>query len=187
MSGAKREQILDAAERMIRDRGFNGVSFRDLAQEVGIKSASVHYHFPTKADLGSAVTRRYTDRFVDALGHPAEADAIPTLIDAFRNSLARDGLMCLCGMLAAEAGGLPGPVVAETRRFFERTEDWLTAALPASGTTEDRAAASRLLAELEGAMLIARAHDDIEVFERIVAPHLGLGGDERSASERTAG
>ncbi len=187
MAGPKRDQILDAAERMIRDRGFNGVSFRDLAHDVGIKSASVHYHFPTKADLGAAVARRYTERFVDALGDPEDADAIPTLIEAFRTSLARDQLMCLCGMLAAESGGLPDPVVSETRRFFERTEDWLSAALSASPALGDPTAASRLLAELEGAMLVARAHGDVSVFDRIVAPHIRQPETAHETSPERAG
>ena len=72
-------EILDAAERAIRDRGYNAVSFRDLAAAVGVKSASVHHHFPTKADLGAAVARRYAERFLDALGDPATWPSSPTI------------------------------------------------------------------------------------------------------------
>ena len=50
--------IMDAAERRMRIGGFNGFSFREIAADVGVKSASVHYHFPTKENLAAAVTRR---------------------------------------------------------------------------------------------------------------------------------
>lgn len=65
---SKKEQLLDIAEGMIRLGGYNSVSFRTLAEMAGIKSASVHYHFPTKEDLGSALAERYTDKFLSALG-----------------------------------------------------------------------------------------------------------------------
>ena len=58
----RRSAILDVAERRIRAHGYNGFSFREIADEIGIKSASVHYHFPTKADLAAAVAKRYRER-----------------------------------------------------------------------------------------------------------------------------
>ena len=61
-------EILDAAEGFARQTGYNGFSFRDIAAEIGIKSASVHYHFPTKGDLGAALARRYAERFFERLG-----------------------------------------------------------------------------------------------------------------------
>ena len=90
---SKAVEILDAAETMIQSQGYNGFSFREIADQVGIKSASVHYHFPTKADLGAAVARRYTDRFLDQLppaGTPGLSikDALQALITAFSQHLA---------------------------------------------------------------------------------------------------
>ncbi|MDF2795086.1 MAG: transcriptional regulator, TetR family [Pseudomonas orientalis] len=52
---------MTAARKMVQTRGYNGLSFRELAKEVGIKSASIHYHFPTKGDLGAALAKRYTE------------------------------------------------------------------------------------------------------------------------------
>ena len=71
-TNSKRDAILDIAEAMIRNAGFNAFSTRDVANAVGIKSASVHYHFPTKADMGVAVTERYTSRFLEQLGDPGK-------------------------------------------------------------------------------------------------------------------
>lgn len=48
-----------AAKRTAQARGYGGLNFRDLAAEVGIKAASIYHHFPSKADLGAAVARRY--------------------------------------------------------------------------------------------------------------------------------
>src|SRR5215510_10149490 len=130
----KREEILDVAEAMIRTAGFNGFSTREVAEAVGIKAASVHYHFPTKADIGVAVTGRYTDRFLEALGDPdrfkGDPRQVATLyVDSFRQALVRDGKLCLCAVLGAEIGGLPTEVGEHTRIFFERNIEWLGRAL----------------------------------------------------------
>jgi AcrR family transcriptional regulator len=108
----KAGEILDSAERQARRRGYNGFSFRDLAADVGIKSASVHYHFPTKAELGAAVAQRYTERFMAHLGDPADPEVAPDAlleryVAAFRRALVRDRQMCLCGLLGAEVESLP--------------------------------------------------------------------------------
>ncbi len=73
---SKAEEILDIAERLVRGHGRNGFSFRDVASRAGVKSASVHYYVPARADLGAAVARRYTDRFMDGLGDPGLRKAL---------------------------------------------------------------------------------------------------------------
>ncbi|MEO1114499.1 MAG: TetR/AcrR family transcriptional regulator [Pseudomonadota bacterium] len=176
------EKILDLAETLIRQNGYNGFSFRDIASGVGVKSSSVHYYFPTKADLGARVARRYTDRFLDLLGDPEEpampAEAvISKLHHAFARSLGQDGQMCLCGILAAESAGLPDAVVREAKAFFDRTGAWLTKGLSQSdwgaGVSEDDLTRQSLavLAQLEGAMLIAKVQGRPDVFGEL-APTL---------------
>src|SRR6516162_1366615 len=90
------------AEAHIRDAGYGGFSFRDLAAELGIKSASVHHHFPTKAIMAAAIARRYRERFLVAVAaklNETPEDAIAAYRSAFREALDRDGRMCLCGVL----------------------------------------------------------------------------------------
>ncbi|MFT5578547.1 MAG: TetR/AcrR family transcriptional repressor of nem operon, partial [Paraglaciecola psychrophila] len=70
MNLSTKEELLKVAQLKVRSGGYNSFSFRELAAEVGIKSASVHYHFPTKSDLGAAVAHQYTDEFLKALGDP---------------------------------------------------------------------------------------------------------------------
>src|SRR5246127_1071813 len=101
------ERLMDLAEAHIRNAGYGGFSFRDLAAEIGIKSASVHHHFPTKAKMAAAVARRYGDRFLASVARQSNEsaeDAIAAYRSAFRAAFDRDGRMCLCGVLGAEAG-----------------------------------------------------------------------------------
>src|SRR5258708_23937170 len=98
---------MDLAEGHIRHAGYRGFSFRELAAELGIKSASVHHHFPTKATLAAAVVRRYADRFlatVPSLPNKTGDDAISAYLSAFRKALARDRRLCPCGALGCALG-----------------------------------------------------------------------------------
>ena len=167
-------RILDIAERMARQGGYNSFSFRDIAAEIGIKAASVHYHFANKEALGAAIAERYTDTFLGALGAPDDAppdEMIHRYIAAYRSALLDDGLMCLCGMFGAEITDLPAPVAAKTRAFFERNMDWLCQVYAAKGydAQEARTKSGALIAQLEGAMILARSLDDMALFDRISA------------------
>jgi len=53
-----RHRVLDEAERLFHTRGYNAVTMRDIAFEVGIRQASLYYHFPSKEQLFVAVTER---------------------------------------------------------------------------------------------------------------------------------
>lgn len=171
------DRILDVAERLIRARGFDGVSFRDVAAAVGIRSASVHYHFPTKAELGVAVMRRYAERFFAALDGPDAAALSPVgrlarYVATFRRGLADEGLMCLGGMMGAEVAGLPPAVAAEARRFAERNLAWLETLLravpgAALSPADARARACTIFAVLEGAMILSRTLDTPDPFDLI--------------------
>ena len=170
----KAEEIMDVAERLARTGGYGAFSFRDIAQAVGIKSASVHYHFPTKEDLGEALVRRYTDNFLAALGDAADpgqsTDAkIARFVDAFRKAMRDDRLMCLCGLFGAEISVLPDRVASQTRDFYQRSRDWLAEALSDDPQYRDEDARARaalaLIARLQGAMIMARSLGDDAVFE----------------------
>lgn len=163
-------RILDVAERMARQGGYNAFSFRDIANEIGVKSASIHYHFPTKEDLGQAMVRRYTDRFLDALGAPDDAEPQKMLaryVDVYRKALVEQQLMCLCGMFGAEIAKLPEPVSVRTREFFQRNLDWLETVFRAAGTADPHKKSGETIARLEGAMILARAMNDMDLFQRI--------------------
>ena len=125
--------ILDAAERLVQVRGFNGFSYADIAQELSVTKASLHYHFPGKADLGQALIDRYAERFALALDAIEARGGTPIdELDAYAGLYAAvfaDHRMCLCGMLAAEYETLPGPMRGSIAGFFDVNEAWLAKVL----------------------------------------------------------
>lgn len=154
--------ILDAAEERIRQSGYSGFSFREVAADIGVKSSSVHYHFPTKERLAAAVARRYTDRFLAAVDSElarSGGDIVRAWRQVFREAFHRDGRMCLCGALAATSYDLAEEVRVEVKRFFLLGIEKLTA----GGLGKD--AAVHVLATLEGAMLTANILDDRSMFD----------------------
>lgn len=164
-------RILDIAEDLVQARGFNGFSYANIAAEVGISKAALHYHFPGKADLGLALITRYAERFSASLADLDRAEATPTeRLAAYArlyDQVLHQSKMCLCGMLAAEYQTLPAPMQAAVAGFFEANENWLEkvleegsqdASLRFRGTA--RETARLVVACLEGAMLVARPSRD---------------------------
>ena len=127
------ERILDVSERLVQSRGFNGFSYANVAAELGITTASLHYHFPGKAELGEALIERYAARFADSLeAIDTRAPDAPAKLTAYSGLYAdvlRGRRMCLCGMLAAEYETLPQPMRDEVVRFFDDNEEWLASVL----------------------------------------------------------
>ena len=169
-------RILDIAERLVQSRGFNGFSYADIAAELQISKASLHYHFPGKAELGEALIGRYASRFAAALqAIDATAAAAPAKLDAYAELYAdvvRGNGMCLCGMLAAEYRTLPVPMRDAVVGFFDENEVWLEAVLEQGReqgtlhfTGAARATARMIVSGLEGAMLVARPYADPARFE----------------------
>jgi TetR/AcrR family transcriptional repressor of nem operon len=164
-------QILDVAERLVQVRGFNAFSYADVAADLGLTNAALHYHFPTKSDLGEALISRYAARFVGAL---LEIDG--SLVDPLRKldayvdlyaEVLRHRRMCLCGMLAAEYETLSVGMQGAVALFFEKNENWLAEVLAEglrdgqlrfAGSALDEARS--IVSGLEGAMLIARSLGD---------------------------
>jgi TetR/AcrR family transcriptional repressor of nem operon len=167
----KKQELLKAAEDKVRSGGYSNFSFRELAKEVGIKSASVHYHFPTKADLGAELARQYTDNFMTLLGEPQALkelgkNPIKVYIAQFRRALIEDEKMCLCGLLGAETDCLPEKVKDETKRFFKLNLDWLQLAYKLTGVPDYQDKAANALSLLEGAIMVSKAVGDNQFFDQ---------------------
>jgi len=169
-------RILDSAESLVQVRGFNGFSYADVAAELAVTKASLHYHFPGKAELGRALIVRYATRFNAALaGIDASGADAPAMLGAYARLYAdvlRGQRMCLCGMLAAEYQTLPEPMREAVLGFFDENETWVERVLIRGrdeGTLafagEPREAARLIVSALEGAMLVARPYGDVERFE----------------------
>jgi TetR/AcrR family transcriptional regulator, transcriptional repressor for nem operon len=169
-------RALSVAEELAQQRGFNGFSYADISERLRVTKASLHYHFPSKAELGRALLVRYRIAFEGALCAIAErtADARERLrryASLYRNVLV-DDRMCLCGMFAAEYSTLPEPMQLELKAFFDANERWLSRVLEdgrCAGTLAFRETpkqrARLLLGTLEGAMLVARTYGDTKRFQ----------------------
>ena len=180
-------RILDSAERLVQVRGFNGFSYADVAGELDMTTAALHYHFPGKGELGRALIERYTERFVAALSDIDQRIAeAPAKLDAYAGLYAdvlRGQRMCLCGMLAAEYQTLPDPMRAAVIAFIDVNEEWVEKVLAdgrragtiaVAGTPAD--AARLIVGGLEGAMLVARPYGDLARFETAAAGLLASVG-----------
>lgn len=186
-------QILDVAERLVQERGFNGFSYADVAEELGISKAALHYHFASKAELGEALVERYAARFADALVALDARDVEPLeQLRAYAQLYAevfQDERMCLCGMLAADYATLPSPMQERVVRFFDDNEAWLARVLRdgrEAGTLRFQGSPSThartLLAGLEGAMLVSRPYGDLRRFRMAAAMLIdGLAADPADA------
>jgi TetR/AcrR family transcriptional regulator, transcriptional repressor for nem operon len=174
--GDTRSRILDVAERLVQVRGFNGFSYADVATELEITKASLHYHFPGKAELGETLIARYSERFADALAAiDTRLTDAPAKLDAYASLYAdvlREQRMCLCGMLAAEYETLAPPIRDAVITFLDDNEVWLERVLEQgrkdrslrfSGSA--RETARSIVGGLEGAMLVARPYGEVERFE----------------------
>jgi TetR/AcrR family transcriptional repressor of nem operon len=189
-----RSRILDVGERLVQVRGFNGFSYADIAAELSLTKAALHYHFPSKAELGEALVVRYAERFAHALAAiDANITSASAKLDAYANLYAqvlRRERMCLCGMLAAEYQTLSSPIRNAVVAFLEDNEAWLAlvlehgrkdGSLRFSNTAADTARS--LIGGLEGAMLVARSYGAVDQFDTTAAQLLaGLAGAKTTKS-----
>jgi TetR/AcrR family transcriptional repressor of nem operon len=172
------QRILDIAERLVQTRGFNGFSYADIASALTLTKASLHYHFPTKAELGKRLIARYEAGFMKALEEieratPDARDRLRRYAKIYADVL-RNDRMCLCGMLAAEYATLPTPMKEEMRHFFDENERWLVRVLEEGRTAGSLRftgpaldVARALVGSLEGAMMIARSYGEVARLETV--------------------
>jgi len=184
MTSSTRDTIMTVARAMVQAQGYNALSFRDLAAAVGVKSSSIHYHFPTKDDLGAQLARAYTDEFLAYLegvyaGSQDWQAAVNSYIGVFRDTLLRENRMCLGGILAAERPQLAPQVGLEVERFTGTLVAWLAQMAKAGQPKLTQKAAQQrgyaMFAAIEGAQLVARGCGDVAVFDDIVASYRSAG------------
>ena len=170
------DRILTIAERLVQHRGFNAFSYSDVAEAVGIRKASLHYHFATKADLGLALVARYRKSFLEALdGIAEEEDRASRRLEryaALYGSVLRKKRMCMCGMLATDAATLPKPMRESVAAFFTENVGWLAGVLDRGRKDKELAfdgtavaMATFFVGSLEGAMLVAHGSGSHESFD----------------------
>jgi TetR/AcrR family transcriptional repressor of nem operon len=170
-------RILDVGDRLVQTRGYNGFSYADVAGELSITTASLHYHYRAKRILGQALVDRYATRFLAALeaistGGLAPPAELRAYVSLYRGVL-EQGRMCLCGMLAAEQQTLPQGMRTSLAGFFDENEAWLAGVVERGRAqhairddgTPSREVARTVLGALEGGMLVAHGTGEIDRFD----------------------
>lgn len=178
---------MDIAEELVQRRGFNAFSYADIAAAMDITKASLHYHFPSKSELGAKLIRRYEEKFLEALEtitrETGDAQQRLRRYVGLWLVVLRDDRMCLCGMLAAEYSTLAPPMKLALKAFMDRHEAWLAGVMREGrdrgevtfeGTAEE--IAGLMIGALEGTMMMARAHNEIGRFILIIRRMLGRLG-----------
>ncbi len=182
-STSSSDRILAAATRIAQAHGYSGLNVRSLAEEVGIKAASLYHHFPSKADLAAAVARRYWEDSAAALeALSAETqDPIQSLRrypETFRRSLENGNRICLCSFMAAESDDLPDAVKTEVQAFADVNIAWLGKMLVAAravGAKDAKKRARAIFAAVGGAQLMARGRSDIKLFDALIESYQDSG------------
>lgn len=183
MSQNAKEDILAAAKEVAQAHGYAGINFRDLAELVGIKAASIYYHFPSKAELATAVATRYwqdAETFLNTLleESPTPLAALRRYPETFRWALVNDNRMCLCSFMGAESDDLPEPVLKEVRTFADVNIAWLSKTLVAAKlvtTKESQRRARAIFAAVAGAQLMARTRADVSLYDELIEGYRAAG------------
>jgi TetR/AcrR family transcriptional repressor of nem operon len=177
--------ILACARSLIAVGGYNGFSYADIAGVVGIRKASIHHHFPSKADLVTTLVIRYREAAeagIAGLEHGIHGplDQLRAYISYWKSCIGdASAPFCVCALLASELPALPADVALEIRAYFRFLSGWLTALFERgvrAGTLTLAAAphieAQGFMATVHGAMLSARAYDDTAMFGVIMDAQL---------------
>src|ERR1700744_899528 len=165
MSANAREDILAAAKLVAQAHGYAGLNFRDLAEQVGIKAASVYYYFPSKADLAAAVAKRYWEdsaAYLESLleNSPGPREALRRYPETFRWALENENRICFCSFMSAQFDDLPESVKTEVQTFADVNIAWLKRVLIAAKVASPREAEKRARAissGIVGPQLVARS------------------------------
>ena len=179
--GETHSLLLDLAETLIRKRGYDGFSYADIASDAGIRKASIHYHFPTKPDLGLAVLDRYKERLIRRLGDIGRksrtgGQAVTEVIELYRPAEDAPDLSCLCVVLSGETLSISDQMVEaldrSNREVITAIEGMLITgrrdrSISVGGDPSLEAMA--ILAQLQGAQLLARTGRDPEIFDEAVS------------------
>ncbi|MCU4180727.1 TetR/AcrR family transcriptional regulator [Bosea sp. BH3] len=179
------DKILRCARSLLIQGGYNGFSYADIAKVVGIRNASIHHHFPSKAELVRTLVARYREEAEAGIAQLERqvsdpAAQLASYVGYWERCIAdASAPFCVCALMAGEIPALPAEIVTEVRAHFRSLSAWLTSVLERgarqgslhfAGTA--KAEAESFMACVHGAMLSARAYGDPGTFGLITRPLL---------------
>lgn len=178
------QEIMDIGLTLVQERGYNGFSYADIADAIGIRKASIHYYFPSKQDLVQAVLIRYRKEFMDKLQQINDQTSsgkqkIESFFGLYRETLENNTKLCLCSMMAAELNSFPSEIRDELNNFFEANTVWAQQVLEKgkldgefSFTNPALEQAKALIAFVQGVQLLSRTSGNIEYYDSLVSSYM---------------
>lgn len=169
-----RSHLEEIARESVQRNGLKALSFRTLADEIGIKSSSVHYYFPEKSDLAKTLIERYKEELVSSLKQiDTQKGTLKKKISAFISlfeAVSKKEQFCLCGMLSAEVEHLSADNQLLLAKVFNDIERWLTSTVESSRSELNsfltpRQFSRSVISGLEGALLLDRVMGNTRRFK----------------------
>ena len=176
------EEILDVAETLIQTRGYSAFSYQDIADALGIRKASIHYHFPSKTELGVAVINRYSERFRGGLNAIASDSGQSSMnmfdhyVQPYLEFAKTPDKICLCGALAGEMMALPTVLRTRVDRFFKEHQLWLAGILERGIERGEMVLSAKpskmarlIFGALQGALFVKRTTGDLSQLRDVIS------------------
>lgn len=173
-----RKRILDSAQRLTQTRSFHGFSFQDVADEIGVRKASLYHHFESKDDVAIAMLQRVADglsaQFKKVEGREPR-ERLEAYFDLFRQIHGKAERMCPGGSFAAVFDAVSSSVQASLHRYTKMHVDWLEEVVRDGveqgqftiGDQRPRDVAAQILASVQGALLVGRLSSDRHVLAAV--------------------
>lgn len=173
-----KNKIMEVAQKLIQKNGFNAFSYADISNELGIKKASIHYHFPSKSDLGLKLIQRYREMIAQVLVQLDQSSQSPqeqlqAYVKAYQSIMNEDGRICLCIMLTGDFMTLNNDTQQVVQEFLELNQLWITRKIIEGkeqelfqSSEDPEIEATAFLSALIGSMLMARAKNHSVYFSQ---------------------
>lgn len=166
-----RTRILETAEKLTKEKGFNGFSYIDLSKEIGIKTSSIHYYYKSKDDLAIALIERMEEQLEAGMqaienGESDHRKRLEAFASIFKGLAENNHQFCLCGMMSAELASLPEGARRHLSRAFQKVRSWAAKQFAHIAPDQAFELSVAFISALEGALLIARVDGNPEVIDQ---------------------
>jgi TetR/AcrR family transcriptional regulator, transcriptional repressor for nem operon len=171
-----KELIIATANKLLIERGYNAFSYKNISEQIGIKTSSIHYHFPAKTDLGVAIIKSHSKALRDTIERTRDKNALEKLHKLFLyyKRLAHDNKVCIVSALTSDVNTLDEPVRLELVQFSNEVVDW-TAFILEEGQLQNtfkpmadiRLKAKMIIANLMALIQIIRIEKSEKLFDQM--------------------
>ncbi|WP_168196386.1 TetR/AcrR family transcriptional regulator [Bdellovibrio sp. NC01] len=159
-------QAIKSAKAQLQLKGFNGFSFQDIADDLGIRKASLHYYFSSKEDLGLALISDYEDAFLQwtlSLGEVKALTKLERFFDMFQDMSSDKMKVCPTGVFCIDYNTLGTKMKTALLELHKGQKEWIEQVLRECVSDGDLRkglkipeVANLILSMVQGSLQIAR-------------------------------